>query len=145
MVTVTCLLQDSKKQCALKAGRDLLSPALTHLPSSPRTRIPLFPLLSLAESCSCDHRAVPHSQLALGAATREAKSLHPSTMPGDISFLGALGNLTPDLHTRGLFQNMQESHSVWNGMYPSLHFPCLTRALLSVNCGLPCLPQERPS
>lgn len=56
-----CLLQDSKKQCALKAGRDLLSPALTHLPSSLRTRIPLFPLLSLAESCSCDHRAVPHS------------------------------------------------------------------------------------
>ena len=106
MVTVMCLLQDSKKQCALKAGRDLLSPALTHLPSSPRTRIPLFPLLSLEESCSCDHRAVPHSQPALGAATREAKSLHPSTMPGDISFLGALGNLTPDLHTRGLFQNM---------------------------------------
>ena len=100
-----CLLQDSKKQCALKAGRDLLSPALTHLPSSPKTRIPLFPLLSLAESCSCDHRAVPHSH-PIGSCYKGGQEPSPLHHAWDISFLGALGNLTPDLHTQGLFQNM---------------------------------------
>ncbi|XP_029773758.1 uncharacterized protein LOC115274472 [Suricata suricatta] len=48
----------------------------------------------------------PHSQPTPGAATRETKSLHPSTMLGDISILGARGNLMPYLHTQNLVQNM---------------------------------------
>ena len=63
--------------------------------------------MKITESCSCDHMgSPPFMGCHLLQGMPRAFAL---TTPGDLSFLWALGDPTPHLHTRGLFQNMQRT------------------------------------